>query len=262
MVKQAQLWFDQFSDVNVNVLPPWVASYNVPNTPTKWGVNQTQTYSITVTNRGSQSWPATGPNPVQLAVHFANAGGGYGNSTWYSDQRFALPADLVSGASVTLTVSVTAPSSPTGGLTLEYLVVKQAQFWFEQFSDVNVSVLPPWVASYNVPNTPTNWVVNQTQTYSVTVTNAGSQSWPASGSNPIQVAVHFANRGGGYGKNTWYSDQRFPLPADLAPGASVTMTISVTPPSSPTGGLTLEYLVVKQAQFWLDQFADVSVTLH
>src|SRR5207237_711093 len=68
------------------VAPPWVATYVVGGTPTNWGTNQTQTYSVTITNSGSQAWPATGANPVHLGVHFANAGGGSGNNTWYTDQ--------------------------------------------------------------------------------------------------------------------------------------------------------------------------------
>src|SRR5207245_2596711 len=49
----------------------------------------------------------------------------------------------------------------------------------------------PWNATYGVTNTPTSWTASQTQTYSVSVTNAGNQAWPAAGSNPVHLGIHF-----------------------------------------------------------------------
>src|SRR5207253_2039405 len=106
---------------------PWVASYGVSNTPATWTTKQTQSYTITLTNNGTQNWPATGPNPVHLGVHFGTRGGGTASSyPWLTDQRINLPADLAAGASVTFTVTVTAPSR-AGNLVLEYQMVKEAQ---------------------------------------------------------------------------------------------------------------------------------------
>src|SRR5207244_1314885 len=123
-----------------------------------------------------QTWSAAGSNPVHLGVHFANAGGGAGSNTWYTDQRFSLPADLAPGASVTLSITVTAPAN-TGNLVLEYQMVKEGQFWFSQFADVTVSVsAAAWTVTYSVVNTPTSWAANQTQSYSVTITNSGNQT--------------------------------------------------------------------------------------
>jgi hypothetical protein len=217
-----------------------------------------------VTNSGSQVWPASGPNPVHLGERFANIGGGFGANVWYTDQRFNLPADLAPGSSLTLTISVTAPGNTTGNLVIEYQMVEEGQFWFGQFADVNTTVTlsNAWVATYGVASTPTIWSTQQSQTYSVTVTNNGTQSWPAGGPNPVDLGVRFANVGGGFGANAWYTDQRFALPADLAPGASLTLTIAVIAPSSPTGNLVLEYQVTKESQFWFAQFADVTVTVN
>src|SRR2546428_508896 len=261
MVKELQFWFSQFADVNVNVgaTPVWSASYSVGTTPTSWISNQSQTYSVTVTNTGSQLWPSGGGNPVRLSAHFANAGGGAGNNTWFSDQHFSLPADLAPGASVTLSITVTAPGN-AGNLVLEYQMVKELQFWFGQFADVNVSVLVPWSASYSVGATPTSWSSGQSQTYSVTVTNTGSQLWPSGGGNPVRLSAHFANAGGGAGSNTWYSDQHFSLPADRSAGGSVGLSVTVTAPRN-TYKLVLEYQMVRELQFWFSQFADVNVNV-
>src|SRR5207247_1651291 len=157
---------------------PWSAAYSVVNTPTSWGTNQTQTYSVTITNTGNQTWNATGSNPAHLGVHFANAGGGYGSNGWYTDQRFSLPADLAPGASVTLTIAVTAPAN-TGNLVLEYQMVKEQQFWFSQFADVNTSVTVVCSASYSVVDTPLCPYTTLFRSYSVTITNTGNQTWNA-----------------------------------------------------------------------------------
>src|SRR5207253_2414277 len=166
MVKEQQFWFGQFSDVNVSVAPLWAASYSVASTPTTWTTGQTQTYTVSVTNTGTQTWPAGGPNPVHLVVHFANAGGGFGANSWYTDQRFNLTADLAPNTTATFSASITAPNT-TGNLVLEYRMVKEQQFWFGQFSDVNAFPARPSADRYSVASTPTTWTSGQTQTYTV-----------------------------------------------------------------------------------------------
>ena len=139
-------------------------------------------------------------------------------------------------------------------------MVREGRFWFAQFADVSVSVaLATWVAAYTV-TTPASWAANETKTYSIQVTNNGNQTWPMGGPNPVHLGVHFANVGGGAGSNTWYTDQRFNLSADLAPGATATLTISVTAPNN-SGNLVLEYQMVKDGQFWFAQFSDANVTV-
>jgi uncharacterized membrane protein len=177
-----------------------------------------------------------------------------------TDQRFSLAADLAPAASVTLTITVTAPGS-LGNPVLEYQVVAESQFWFTQFADVNTSVAASWVASYNVVGTPTSWTHGQSKTYNVTITNNGAQTWLHAGANPVHLGVHFANAGGGIPANTpWLTDQRINLPADLAPGANVTLTITVNAPAN-TGNLVLEYQMVEEGRFWFSQFSDVNVSV-
>src|SRR5260370_1404463 len=219
-----------------NCSQPWQASYGTAKTPTTWSTGQTQTYQVTLTNTGNQVWPAAGSNPVHLGVHFATKGGGTSvNYPWLTDQRFSLPNDLAAGVAVTLTLSVASPSSTTGNLVLEYQMVKEDLFWFSQFADLTVNVSLAWGASYTVTNTPTNWSTDQTQTYHVTLTNTGNQRWPAAGSNPVHLGVHFATKGGGTSVNyPWLTDQRSPLPPHLAAGGGVTLTLTVPAPTTVT----------------------------
>jgi hypothetical protein len=50
------------------------------------------------------------------------------------------------------------------------------------------------------------------------------------------------------------------MPAALAPGGSVTLTVSVTAPAS-AGSMYLEALMIKEHQFWFAQSASVPVTV-
>jgi hypothetical protein len=50
------------------------------------------------------------------------------------------------------------------------------------------------------------------------------------------------------------TDQRFALPADLAPGQTVALSVTVTAPAGDTGGV-LEAQAVKEQQFWFAQRA-------
>src|SRR5439155_234729 len=149
-------------------------------------------------------------------------GGGFGNSTYYSDQRISLPADLAPGASVTLSIYVHAPPVHPR-LVLVYRLHLDGQFCFAQFAAVTATVRQPSVATYSVAGTPTSCGSNLTDTSSVTVTNACFHTWPRTASEIVVPCTTLSRSGGGFGNSTYYSDQRISLPADLAPGASVTL---------------------------------------
>jgi hypothetical protein len=135
-------------------------------------------------------------------------------------------------------------------------------------SDVKASALrsamdarmDPTRASY-IADPPTTWSPGQTQAYEVTVTNSGSEVWNQFGPNAVQLGVHFADRPGGYGHNTWFTDQRWSLPNDLGPGESVTIPVQATA-STQGGHLTLETQMVKGDRSWFRQFTDTRVTVR
>src|SRR5438876_356258 len=211
MVKEYQFWFAQFADVSITVQAPWAANYSVSVSPSRWGHTRWPGDCGSVVCSAGLVWPATGANPVHLGVHFANAGGGSGNNTWYTDQRFSLPRAVESGAGVKLSVSVTCPAI-SGDLVLQYQMVKEYQFWFAQFADVSITVQAPWASNYSVTATPTSCCTNHTHTYNVKIPSFPTRRSSDLGANPVHLGVHFANAGGGSGNNTWYTDQRFSLP--------------------------------------------------
>jgi hypothetical protein len=112
-----------------------MAGYDLSQAPRTWTPGQTQSFTVTLLNAGNQTWPAGGANPVHLGVHFA-ASAGAPITSWLSDQRVTLAADLAPNQTVALSVTVTAPAGDTGGI-LEVAAVKEAQFWFTQRAPVS-----------------------------------------------------------------------------------------------------------------------------
>jgi len=74
------------------------------------------------------------------------------------------------------------------------------------------------------------------------VTNAGDETWPSRGDLPVRFGYHWANpslRGGDWQSIIWDDGHRAVLPADVAPKASVPLTLKVQAPSVPSEGYKL-----------------------
>jgi hypothetical protein len=139
MVKEGVAWFAQILKTNVTVAAqPVLAARYSASPPTAWASGQSQTYAITLTNTGSQTWTAAGSNRVRLGVAFGTSSDTPGVG-WATDQRFSLPADLAPGASVTLSLTVSAPSG-AGSYVLRHRMVKEGVAWFAQLQRTNVTV--------------------------------------------------------------------------------------------------------------------------
>jgi hypothetical protein len=263
MIKEHQFWLPQWQPVAVNVAAPdKTAAYDMGKVPTTWLAGQTQTFPVTVTNTSNYTWLSTGYSRTDLDLHFLPvAGGAAKRSSWLTNQAFSLPANVPPGGKATVSVTVTAPSQ-AGALVLEALMIKEHTFWFQQWAPVNVSVASAvWSASYDLTGAPAIWTRGQTQSVTVTVTNTGNIAWPATGYNRVDLDVHFTTQpGGSANRAAWLTNQAFSMPAPLAPGSSVTLTVSVTAPAS-AGSMYLEALMIKEHQFWFAQSASVPVTV-
>ncbi len=117
---------------------------------------------------------------------------------------------------------------------------------------------PALAASYS-SNPPTSWDTGQTQLYNVTVTNTGSQTWNAGGSNPVHLGIHFGTSSDGIGDG-WATDQRFTLAGDVPPGGSQTLTVAVVAPTTP-GAYVLRARMVKESVAWFDQIQKTTVAV-
>jgi N-acetyl-anhydromuramyl-L-alanine amidase AmpD len=240
----------------------WQAGYDMSKVPTSWVAGRSQTFPVTVTNTGDVTWSSTGRGRVDLDLHFTSLAGGSANlAKWLNTNAFAMPADLAPGSSVTMNVTFTAPST-SGLMVLEAEMIKERDFWFQQWQPVGVNVAAPdKAAGYDMSKAPTSWVAGQSQTFPVTVTNTSTYTWLSTSYYRTDLDLHFASVAGGSASEAkWLSSNAFPLPANLAPGGSVTLSVTITAPSK-TGSLVLEAEMVKEHQFWFQQWQAVKVTV-
>jgi hypothetical protein len=273
MIREHLFWFDQVTATphqwypkSVTVTPAWSATIDMSTVPTTWKAGETKSFSVKVTNNGSMTWPSTGYNEVDLDLHFAMSSGGSANqANWVNSLAFALPADVLPSANAMVAVAFTAPDHPAGSLTLEGLMIKEHQFWFDavttspqQWAPITAAVTQ---ATYGLSSVPTAWTTGQTQTFTVTVTNKTAFTWAHTGYNEFDLDFHFTTATGGSAQQaSWLTSQAFAMPADLASGASVTFSVTVTAPNA-VGSMSLEAEMIKEHAWWFTDVSSVSVVI-
>ena len=83
---------------------------------------------ITIKNTSNRTWAASGPNPIRLSYHWADAAG---KLLVLEGERTALHADQAAGQEVTAQAAVRAPAS-AGSFELQWDVVEEGIAWFSQ----------------------------------------------------------------------------------------------------------------------------------
>src|SRR6266567_3720690 len=114
---------------------------------------------------------------------------------------------------------------------------RNQMYWFTTQKAINVRIAKVlWFGTYDISAAPTSWRSGQTQSFTVTVKNAGNQTWPASGPNAVELDIN------------------------VAPGGVAAIPVTVTPPSAP-GNVYLEAQLFKNQQFWFDGWQPVAVNV-
>lgn len=223
----------------------WSADWIKDNVPNAWTAGETKQISVTVTNDGGRVWNAGGVNPVQLGYKWTSDATG---NVFPGANKTNLPSDVQPGQTVTLAIPVTAPAYPTS-YTMTLDLYKQNEFNFAQKGvapdDTPTGVGVDFRATYAVGAVPA-LSAGQTVTVPVTVTNTGLGTLPVTNSFPVNLAYHWFNLAG---QAVVWDGARTKLPADLAPGQSVTLQAQVTAPQ--TGGqLQLRFDLVQEGVAW------------
>jgi fibronectin type 3 domain-containing protein len=266
MVDENVAWFNDLQGASVLVAmnpdpPAFAATYN-SQPPAVWQPGQTQTYSLTVTNTGTQTWSHTGSNAVDLGIYFDGTGDGSGQ--WSSEPtRAYLASDVAPGQSATISVTTTAPAT-AGSYVLRQRLVQENIAWFGMLEATAVTVggtpMTPALSATYSGSPPLYWQPGQTKTYTLTVTNTGSQTWYHQGPNAVDLGIYFNGTGDSAGQ--WPSEpMRAFLSADVAPGASETITITATAPSAP-GTYALRQRLVEENVVWFNDLQKTSVSVN
>ena len=234
-------------------LPVLSATYTVPTPPTALVQGASAPVSITVQNIGNEIWNIAGANPVRLSYHWYDAAG---NAVMWDGPRTALLADVVAGASQTLTTTIAAPSTP-GTFRLNFALVKEGVAWFAQSAAYTVQVTSATTsATYTVATPPTTIPAGGNAQIAVALTNTGNQIWNIAGANPVNLSLHWYDASG---NTVLWDGPRTALGAPVEPTASRTITATVTAPPVP-GAYLLRFALVKEGVAWFPPSNPIPVT--
>ncbi len=128
------------------------------------------------------------------------------------------------------------------------------------------SVLPQYQVSWSANTLPTSIVAATATSANVTFTNAGWQTWSASGANPVHFSYHWRNGACAGTTSAIYDGVRTSLSADVATSGSVTNLSAQIQAPPAAGTYCLVYDLVREGMTWLSnqgaatQTGTVSVT--
>lgn len=211
---------------------------------------QTYTVNVPVTNTGTATWNAAGPNPVTLSYHWHNAAG---QTVVWDGIRTPLAADVPPGATASVAARVTAPAAGAG-YTLTFDLVREGVNWFQFLGGTPVRIqtnveAARYSAQYALAPTAGAYFA-ETKTIPVTVTNAGNVTWNATGPNLVNLSYHLFDSAG---RTIVWDGLRTALGSDLAPGQSRTLELQFTAPAT-AGTYSLNVDAVREGLSWLSGY--------
>src|SRR5438093_6832346 len=234
-------------DTNTGVSVDFKTAYTFNATP-KFTAGQTTTVPVTIRNIGNGTFPTTNSFPVNLAYHWTSLSGA---SAVWDGTRTALGADLLSGQSVTVNATVTAPTSG-GSYVLKMDLVQEGVAWFSlkgaQTGDATVTLEGPVVASFgaNYAIQPVVGMAKSTTTVPITLGNTSNFTWPAAGPNPVTLSYHWINSSG---QTVAWDGLRTKLPADVPAGQLTQVQANLAFPSA-AGTYILRWDLVQEGVSW------------
>ncbi|MEP6694839.1 MAG: hypothetical protein ABJB39_09355, partial [Chloroflexota bacterium] len=246
LVKEGVAWFPQSATFVVQVASATTsATYAVATPPTTIPAGANASIAVALTNTGNQIWNTAGANPVNLSLHWYDAGG---NTVLWDGPRTKLETPVAPTASATVTAVVTAPPAP-GAYLLRFALVKEGVAWFAPSNPLPITALAGFVASVTPPTLP-SFIAGGTYDVPVALKNTGAAAWNATGPNLVDVSYHWTDAAG---KTVIWDGTRTPLAANVEPGASANVTLKVGTPSTP-GTYTLTIDPVREGVGWFESF--------
>jgi hypothetical protein len=152
-----------------------------------------------------------------------------------------------SGAAATFVGTITPPTT-AGASTLRLDLDRGGQAFSSKgapAANVSVTVGTGYGATYAPAAGSSSFDAGATTQLSVTLTNTGTQTWTAQGANPVRLAYHWLQSGA----VVVWDGQRGILPADVASGGRVMVTVPVLTPTTP-GTYTLRLDLVQEGIAW------------
>ncbi len=248
LVQEGVAWFSQkgvpTGDVPVTVSAKAYSATYQPAVTTLALVGARLAVPISVTNTGNFTWPAAGPNPIDLGYHWSRPDG---STVVWDGVRTKLPADLAAGGVVTLQAQVSFPTDP-GSYVLRWDMVEEGVSWFSgkgvRTFDQTVTVEVPKPFTYGaslVPSAPATMPTRMTSSVAFRIQDLSTSDWDST----VALSYHWIDASGNM---VVWDGARAPL-AGMKPDEVRDITASVVGPSAP-GTYTLRWDIVKEGVAW------------
>ena len=118
------------------------------------------------------------------------------------------------------------------------------------------TVAPALSASYQA-SPQVVWRPQSPATFAVTVTNNGTTTWRADGANPVRLGAYIGAPNDSIG--SWLQEpRRTNLTQDVAPGQSVTLNVTISPPVTP-GPYILRLRMVQEGVAWFQELFKIAI---
>ena len=222
------------------------ATYDASSVPARGTIGAPLVAPVRLTNTSSFAWSATGPNPVNLAYHWADVANG---TVIWDGQRSPLPADVPIGGTATVNATIPTPKVP-GTYVLRLDLVREGIAWFSSngvtTANLSVAVTSGLAASYAPAASAQSTLALGPTSFSVSVSNTGTATWPAAGATPVHLSYHWL---GPNGLVVVWDGARGVLPVDVAPGQSAVVAIPIVSPLT-VGPYTLRLDLVQEGVTW------------
>lgn len=230
------------------VVERYGATYDTSALPRSVAVGATFTARVGLTNASSFTWAAADPGAVRLQWSWTDAIG----RPLGAAASVGLPAEVLPGATVQVTFPVAAPASP-GSYVLR-LDLSRAGTPFSSKGVVpgsSPAVAGSGIGARYAPVATTSTAgaasfdVGGSSAIGVVLTNTGTVTWAAGGATPVRLSYHWLQSGAVVA----WDGARATLPADVAAGATVTVSLPVLSPARP-GAYTLRLDLVQEGVAW------------
>lgn len=205
--------------VNVSAMsvPTVAASVTGDTFPASMAPNSSETVTVTMRNDGTQTW-----TPGAFFLVSTNS-----PATLWQTTSVDITASVPSGSTYTFTFPVTAPNQ-TGTEAFRFRMFGNGVglFGSEVNEPVTLSgaITPPYGAEVVSQTIPSTLVANAPATFTITMRNTGTQSWPANGN----IDLRSNNT-----PFTLFNATTVPLTADVATNGTFSFTFTAVAPAAP-----------------------------
>ncbi len=206
---------------------------------------------VRVKNAGAATWPNSGAQAVYLGYRWLDS---RGNVAAANPKAQQVSESIEAGATAIFRdVPITAVVVP-GVYRLVFDLTQENEWLSAAGAAVMEKIIriatPPYGVEWQVLKPWPAWLPPGGQEYaSLSLSNAGTENWPAQGDQPVHLAYHwFSRRGQDRASRGTPSTPQ--LPSDVSPGAAVELTdVPFQTPAVP-GRYTLRWDLVQEGVTW------------